>query len=359
MKDLKQHIYEGLFNDDSVDELSKELNNYVEYTIGKVTTDEKIFITTEYYIAEHIRGVWVNGKEFDTDDILEIPFTNQKMTVRIALDSSIDSLGDLFKNKCMEYIDFSHFDGKNITDLSTTFSFCYNLKFINFADAFKNSKINKFDDGFRRCPNLRMIDLTGINLSEVTSIYRLFDKCDNLEEVNLTNVDFSKVKFAASAFDKCEKLERVIGFEKLNFKSLETADNMFVDCKSLKSINFGRNTLPMLKFADAMFANCENLKEVKGLDKFTGKNVLGYNISFIRMFENCALEKINLKNLNPQNEANFAKMFCGCKNLKSVDLSSLEDNPNYDFTKMFADVPYNIVIRNNINLKKRTFSHTI
>jgi surface protein len=347
MKQLKDYIYEGLF-DNNLDSISTELNNYIEYVLVK--QNNKVYLDFTNETSKYIRGIWVNDEIFEIDGRTEIPFESDEVKVKIALSSDIDNLGDIVLELPIKTIDFSHFDGKNIKDFKRLFTWHKFLEDIKFGNAFKNVKLKSLYRCFNKCEKIKSIDLSGLDLSQVESFKETFNECENLEEVNFSNVDVSSVENTEEMFNNCPKLKRLIGFENLIWGSVSDTNKMFYGCELLIKVDFGKNIFPNLRYTDYMFGNCKNLKTVEGFNNWSAND---FNISCNYMFWKSGIETINLEKLNPDEStgSNFSSMFEDCNKLKYINLSSLKYTGKHYYDKMFGDVPYKVEIINNYKEK--------
>ena len=105
------------------------------------------------------------------------------------------------------------------------------------------------------------------------------------------------------------------------------------------------------KSCSGLFLGCKNLKSID-LSSFNTKGVT--NMS--RMFENCSnLDFINLSSFDTKNVSNMIRMFYNCKNLKRIDLSSF-DTKNVKFmNQMF----YKCINLKTIDLTNFNFKNVI
>lgn len=147
--------------------------------------------------------------------------------------------------------------------------------------------LNTVDDNGRGCQILsgsKIIRCDGIN-KRITNGSYLFSGCSNLESVNLSNI--------------------------INYGYLSKSDNMFRECKSLKSIDFSGIDTSSVSDMNSMFNFCESLTELD-LSSFDTSNVT--NMSY--MFCMCpSLTKLNISNFNMDNVTDYRKMFLGCDSL--------------------------------------------
>ena len=85
-------------------------------------------------------------------------------------------------------IDFSHFDSTEVTDMFHLFDGCTKLQTINFGDNFNTTKVTNMNGLFNNCSSLTSIDLSKFNTELVNNISYLFSECNSLESINFSNI---------------------------------------------------------------------------------------------------------------------------------------------------------------------------
>lgn len=157
-----------------------------------------------------------------------------------------------------------------------------------------------------------------------TSCSSMLSGCSNLKEVDLSLVNVSNVTDFSSMFNNCSELKTV---DVSNFTSNANAGNfssMFAYCTKLESINFGDDfDTSMATNMSSMFQDCSTIEELD-LHSFDGTYV--NNVSY--MFQRCTkLKKINLSNFTTSQTwgtSSVTTIFSGCKALEELDMRSFE-----------------------------------
>ena len=131
-----------------------------------------------------------------------------------------------------------------------------------FEYTFTNVPVTNMDYFTLQCKDeLKTLDLSSLDTSQVTSMIELFYECGDLEEINLTNVNTSNVTKMTSMFYNCYNLTSldVSNFDTSNVTSM---DNMFSGCESLTSLdltNFDTSKVTRLQY---MFYNNGKLTDL-------------------------------------------------------------------------------------------------
>lgn len=107
----------------------------------------------------------------------------------------------------------------------------------------------------------RSIDLSELELENVTDMSRWFNGCHKLKEVKFNrNTDFSKVRSIYEIFADCTSLRKVdLSFA--NFRSLESAGMAFFNCRELESISVNETFRP--KSTAGIFNLCSHKHELE------------------------------------------------------------------------------------------------
>ena len=114
---------------------------------------------------------------------------------------------------------------------------------------------------------------------------------------------------------------------------------MFQGCDDINEIDLSKFNSKSVKNMESMFAFCDNLKNIdlSSLDTTNVEKMDG-------MFFFCkSLEKIKIKNLGNK-ETSLNNIFYECSNLRGLDLSSIDENDNFDFKKLLKETNKSIII---------------
>ena len=156
-------------------------------------------------------------------------------------------------------IDLSSFEGKNVTDVSSMFFGCENLMLIEFFN-FGGENITTMERMFLRCTYLRKINnFSSFNTKNVTNMSSLFYGCQSLVDLDLCFFNTENVVNMNGMFFCCVSLMR-INIKSFNTKKVEDMSEMFTLCKSLKLISLEYfDILDNTKITN-IFGGCQNIK---------------------------------------------------------------------------------------------------
>lgn len=125
-----------------------------------------------------------------------------------------DELSDIIHNHYIDddgMLDLRDVDVKNITDMSDLFSFSSQR-------------------------NIKYIDISNWDTSNVEDMYAMFIGCDTLIEIKLADLCVNNVENMSNMFAGCKSLE-TINLSKWNVGACQNFENMFTNCKKLKNLN--------------------------------------------------------------------------------------------------------------------------
>ncbi len=197
------------------------------------------------------------------------------------------SLKEFFYNcKTLETISgLEYLNTANITDMSSMFQECSNLKFLDFTN-FDTKNVSNMYFMFNNCPNLTSLDLTDFNTKNVKNMNGMFCDCSNLTSLDITNFNTAKVTNMGNMFLGCSNLTSL---DLTNFNTAKVTDmhGMFKGCSALTSLDLTNFNTAEVRDMNRMFNMLDEsstaLTTIYVSDNFVTTNVQnGKN-----MFKNC------------------------------------------------------------------------
>ena len=110
-----------------------------------------------------------------------------------------------------------------------------------------NDTVTRCNCLFLECKDIKEINFTNFDTSQVETMYAMFYECEGLTSLDLSNFITSKVIYMNMMFIRCKSLKS------LNLSSFDTSqvqymDSMFEDCNSLVSFDISNfNTSQVIK----------------------------------------------------------------------------------------------------------------
>jgi surface protein len=183
------------------------------------------------------------------------------------------------------------------------------------------------------------VNVKGLDTSNVTSMYYMFQGCNILKTLDLSNFDTSNVTNMRNMFSECPNLTS-IDLSSFNTKNVKLIDNMFNKCSKLTSLDLSNFNTEKVTNMSSMFNNCKAL---------TSLNVSNFDTSKVTnmkyMFGNCTkLTELDVSNFDTSSVTDMSYMFSGCGKLTMIDLSSFDTSNVTNMEQMF----YNDSLLENI-----------
>lgn len=147
----------------------------------------------------------------------------------------------------LKEIDVSNFDTHNVTDMGAIFSNCYDLEIIKGLENWDTSNVTTMHMMFRTTagygpPNtndIRVLDLSSFNTSNVVNMGRMFENCPFLETIYFgEGWDTSNVEDMSYMFNQCSALIE-LDLSKWDTTSTTNMTSMFRKCNNLEKVTLG------------------------------------------------------------------------------------------------------------------------
>lgn len=184
---------------------------------------------------------------------------------------------------------FRNLNTCNMTSMRGMFTLCNNLATINLSH-FNTENVTDMAMMFVDCYNLKQLDLRNFNTSKVIDMDSIFYGCANLETVDISNWDTGSMQNMTWAFGSGDNatipnvmnLKRIIGIENLDVSNVTTMERMFRNCKKLETLDLHKWDVSNVENMLQLFNGCRSLKTLN-IDGWNMKNVT--NIQY--MFNSC------------------------------------------------------------------------
>ncbi|MBO5138316.1 MAG: BspA family leucine-rich repeat surface protein, partial [Bacilli bacterium] len=160
-----------------------------------------------------------------------------------------------FRN--LKELDLSNLDTSQVTNMQGMFASCNSLTSIDLSNI-NLSNVTNMEAMFASCNSLTSIDLSNINLSNVTNMEAMFASCNSLTSIDLNNKDLSNVTSMSNMFMGDSNLTRV-NFSNINLSSVTNMSGMFGGCSNLTSMDLSNTNLSSVTNMSGMFGGCNNL----------------------------------------------------------------------------------------------------
>ena len=164
----------------------------------------------------------INLKNFNTEKVnnMKCMFSNCKSLSSLDLSSfntkNVTDMSSMFGGSFtfsfnLLTLDLSSFDTQNVTNMELMFSGCENIQKIIIPPTFTTSKVISMWGMFEDCKNLNSLDLSSFDTKNVYDMSSIFSRCRNLKylNLNLTTFDVKNVTFLEEMFYSCDNLMNI------------------------------------------------------------------------------------------------------------------------------------------------------
>ena len=184
---------------------------------------------------------------------------------------------------------------------------------------------------FANLTNVKKIDLTNFDTSNVTDFSGLFYKCYVLNNIDLSSFETFNVTNMRYMFGECKALSS-INLSNFDTSNVTNMSYMFINCLNLTTLDLDSFNTSGVTDMSFMFDYCSNLTSVD-LSSFDISNVT----TFAAMFQQCSsLTSLDLSNFGVSTASNYSYMFCKCRALEKLDLSNFVTNGAQNMEAMFS-----------------------
>ena len=301
------------------------------------------------YFLENVNGQIIESKEEFVElnnNNTELYINNEKKefkkyfkpsgegeyTIKIVIKNKIKNCNNMFMNcKNIKSIDLSSFDSSEVTNMSSMFSKCIYLEKIIFGN-FNTQKVINMKKMFSKCKCLKEINFPkSFTTENVIDMSLMFFGCEQLNKLNLS-FDTHNVTNMHGLFQECFLIKK-LDLSTFITDKVNDMSHMFFKCCQLEEIIIDPQKFKTKEVTNMnrMFLECYSLK------KFNFNNLITEKVEFMtNMLSGCEqFTNIDLSNFNTKNVRDMKYMFDGCKNLKTLNLSSFRDIGNLEKDDMF------------------------
>ncbi len=230
----------------------------------------------------------------------------------------------------LKSVDLTYLDTSNLTDMSYMFSYSRKLTDVTFGDLDTSNVTNMFEM-FSYCTGLNNISFGNMNTSNVEDMGSMFLNCSSLTSLDLSSFDTSNVQVISSMFYGCSKLE-FLDLSTFDVSNVRNMRGMFSRCSALSSLDLSGWNADKVQTTDYLFEGCSNLTAID-LTWLSSYDITNTQ----QMFSNCGkLNTLDLSRLQTSKVTCMKEMFYGCKSLTSLDLSSFDTSNVTDMAGMFS-----------------------
>ena len=256
--------------------------------------------------------------------------------------TAIENLGNLHTDyvKNMDYafymtglegeLDLSGLDLSNVTSMEYMFYGSLSLTSVKLGGA--SSNLTNMKGMFYYSNKLESVTFTNFDTSNVTDMSEMFEQCEALISPSVAGLDASSVTTMYRMYYGCEKLTSfdVTG---TSFSTARVTDFKEMFRRSgITSVNTSLFNTANATDLSCMFAECKDLTSLD-LSGFVTTNVTKLGGMFM---DATKLASVDLSSFNTAKVTEMGSMFKGCTSLTKLDLSSFDTTNVTDMSYMFG-----------------------
>lgn len=256
--------------------------------------------------------------------------------------TAIENLGNLHTDyvKNMDYafymtglegeLDLSGLDLSNVTSMEYMFYGSLSLTSVKLGGA--SSNLTNMKGMFYYSNKLESVTFTNFDTSNVTDMSEMFEQCKALISPSVAGLDTSSVTTMYRMYYGCEKLTSfdVTG---TSFSTARVTDFKEMFRRSgITSVNTSLFNTANATDLSCMFAECKDLTSLD-LSGFVTTNVTKLGGMFM---DATKLASVDLSSFNTAKVTEMGSMFKGCTSLTKLDLSSFDTTNVTDMSYMFG-----------------------
>ena len=308
---------------------------------GNTVNSNEVAITQEDYETttskKVLRFTTIDGETWNNPDISAFTDDNsplqpiEKTSTGWTYREDVEYI-DSNKNISSNLLTYEGFDSSEIKYRNLAYYFNNNSKCNKISTAKMNvSQCSSMQRMFYKCYRLTSLDVSKWNTSQVTNMHGIFYNCTGLTSLDVSNWNTSKVTTMNAMFYGCKSLTS-LDVSHFDTSKVTNMSNMFGGCKGLTSLDVSNwNTSKITDMSD-MFDGCSGL---------TSLDVSQWNTSKVTdmsdMFSNCrSLTSLDVSNFNTSQVTAMTSMFFGCSGLTSLDVSHFDTSNVTDMSNMFG-----------------------
>ncbi|MGH1647622.1 BspA family leucine-rich repeat surface protein [Enterococcus gilvus] len=164
------------------------------------------------------------------------------------------------QNSNLRSVEFSDADFSEITDMSYMFAGCTSLNSVDVSK-WNTKNVKNMFLMFYGCSNLTSLDVSNWNTVNVIDMGQMFMDCSSLNSLDVSNWDTTNVTNMFYMFAGCSNLTS-LDVSNWNTGSVEDMRYMFSGCSNLTSLDMSNWTTTNVTNVIQMFDNCPNLSEL-------------------------------------------------------------------------------------------------
>lgn len=167
----------------------------------------------------------------------------KNVPLKVICTDSVNNMNRFAASSTITDLDLTGMDVSNVTTLNYAFSSCYYLVNLDIT-GWNTSKVTNMDSMFYYCNRLENIKLSSFDTQNVTNMSNMFNNCSQLKELDLSNSNTSNVTNMNNMFGNCFRLMK-LDIRKFSFAKVTLNSKMFsgvpANCEIIVADDEARN----------------------------------------------------------------------------------------------------------------------
>ncbi|WP_394899721.1 BspA family leucine-rich repeat surface protein, partial [Clostridium tertium] len=285
-------------------------------------TSKEIYIPGEYNSKQVILGLnFYFPRDPVSIDIIEVNGKKVKLTN--------NSLNQRFYGSNAQRVNLTGLDVSNVTNMTNVFRGAKYLTELDISN-WDTSNVTNMALMFNGAESLEQLDLSSWDTSNVTNMDGMFYGCKSLIKLDVSGWNTSKTNNMFRMFYGCESLTQ-LDVSNWNTSNVTTMETMFYGCKSLTQLDLSRWDTSNVTTMESMFYDCESLTQLD-ISNWNTSNVtnMGY------MFRGAkSLINLDVSGWNTANVTTMEAMFSRNESLTQLDASNWDTSNVINMAYMF------------------------
>lgn len=178
-------------------------------------------------------------------------------------------------------LDMSMFDVSNANDIGCALYGCTSLSDLRGIATWNTSNVQNMSTAFAGVPSNFQTSITGWDTSAVKNMSWIFWGCTGLTSLDLSGWSTTSLAENENAFYQCTNLVNLdlpASFVKATMTSL---GQMFLECRSLKTIDTSDWNTSGLMSLNSLFYNCRSLQSIVAIDDWDTSSITEMDEAFV------------------------------------------------------------------------------
>lgn len=204
--------------------------------LSNLDTSEVTDMSNMFYECRDITNINVGGLNTTNVENMSNMFYLCRSLTSLDLSnfdtSKVTNMSGMFEEcENLSNLDLSSFDTSKVKDMSAMFLMCPYVNTFNIS-SFNTCAVTDMQSMFY-WSGFSSLDLTHFDTRELIDMSNMFEGCSNLQSLDLSSFNTSKVTNMSSLFKQCYSIRTIYVGDKWNMNAVNSSSEMFGECSNL------------------------------------------------------------------------------------------------------------------------------